>query len=91
MEHICECYINNRILPKIRIDISDELAEEILYEKDYLSPYLFLEAYVKFQKLIRHICRFKKIKLKIYRINLIKFKNRIRTFNKKKSLNKHRS
>jgi len=48
MEHIVECYINNRILPKIRIDISEELATEILYEKDYLSPYLFLEAYVSY-------------------------------------------
>jgi len=46
MNHIVDTYINNRILPRIRIDISDELAKEILYQKDYLSPYLFLEAYV---------------------------------------------
>ncbi len=46
MNHIIDCYINNRILPKIRIDITKELADEILYQKDYLSPYLFLEANV---------------------------------------------
>lgn len=48
MNHIVDCYIQNRILPKIRIDISEELAQDILYQKDYLSPYLFLEAYVRF-------------------------------------------
>ncbi len=46
MNHIIECFISNQILPKIRIDISEELASEIIYQKDYLSPYLFLEAYV---------------------------------------------
>lgn len=46
MSHIVESYINNSILPKLRIDISQELAEEVLYEKDYVSPYLFLEAYL---------------------------------------------
>lgn len=46
MNHIIDCYVNNRILPKIRIDITKELADEILYQKDYLSPYLFLEANV---------------------------------------------
>lgn len=49
MSHIVESYINNSILPKLRIDISQELAEEVLYEKDYVSPYLFLEAYVIIQ------------------------------------------
>ena len=48
MNHIIDCYIQNRVLPKIRIDISEELAHDILYQKDYLSPYLFLEAYVSF-------------------------------------------
>jgi hypothetical protein len=50
MNHIIDCYINNRILPKIRIDISKELAEEILYQKDYLSPYLFMQANVICEK-----------------------------------------
>lgn len=48
MNHIIDCFINNRILPKIRIDITSELANEILYQKDYLSPYLFLESSVNF-------------------------------------------
>ena len=46
MNHIVDTFINNQILPKIRVDISKELANEIIYQKDYLSPYLFLEAYV---------------------------------------------
>lgn len=48
MKHIIDCFINNRIPPKIRIDIPENLSEVILEHKDYLSPYLFLDAYVKF-------------------------------------------
>jgi hypothetical protein len=46
MNHIIDCFIDNRIPPKIRISISDFMAENIMEQKDYLSPYLFLDAYV---------------------------------------------
>lgn len=48
MNHIIDCYINNRITPKLRIDIAPELAKEIIEKKDYQSPYLFLKPYVRF-------------------------------------------
>ena len=47
MNHIIDCFIDNRIPPKIRISISDDMAENLLEQKDYLSPYLFLDAYVR--------------------------------------------
>lgn len=50
MKHIIDCFINNRIPPRIRIDITEELSEKIKEQKDYLSPYLFLDAYVSILK-----------------------------------------
>ncbi|CAF0779308.1 unnamed protein product [Brachionus calyciflorus] len=44
MKHIIDCFISNRIPPKTRIDIPEQLVENILDQKDYLSPYLFLNA-----------------------------------------------
>lgn len=46
MNHIIECFIQNRIPPKIRISIPEAMAQQVLEQKDYLSPYLFLDAYV---------------------------------------------
>ncbi len=46
MKHIIECFIDNRIPPKLRIDIPQEVANKIIEQKDYVSPYLFLEANV---------------------------------------------
>ena len=44
--HIIDCFINNRLLPRVRIDIPDELACYIVDQKDYTSPYLFLDSSV---------------------------------------------
>ncbi|RNA26889.1 regulator of G- signaling 22 [Brachionus plicatilis] len=46
MKHVIDCFINNRIPPRTRIDIPEQLAESIIEQKDYLSPYLFLDAYL---------------------------------------------
>ena len=46
VNHIVDSYINNAIPPKIQIDINSEVAQKIIDECDFLSPYLFLEAYV---------------------------------------------
>ena len=48
MKHIIECFIDNRIPPKLRIDIPQEIANKIIDQKDYVSPYLFLEANVRY-------------------------------------------
>lgn len=45
-KHIIGCFINSRIPPYLRIDIPVEIANQILEQKDYASPYLFLKAYV---------------------------------------------
>lgn len=52
MKHIVDSFINNRIPPKTRIDIPDNITENIIDQKDYLSPYLFLNANVNFVSLI---------------------------------------
>jgi hypothetical protein len=46
VKHIVNYFIDHRIPPKIRIDIDDEVAKRILDQKEYISPYLFLEANV---------------------------------------------
>ena len=48
-----DSYINNALPPKIQIDINTELAHKIIDECDFLSPYLFLEAYVNILLIIK--------------------------------------
>lgn len=45
-KHIIDCFIKSRIPPHLRIDIPVEVANQILDQKDFASPYLFLKAYV---------------------------------------------
>lgn len=45
--HIIECFIKSRVPPHLRIDIPIEVANQILEQRDFASPYLFLKAYVK--------------------------------------------
>lgn len=56
MKHILDTYICNRIPPKIRIDIPEQVADNIIEQKDYASPYLFLDANVgfNFRKIINY-------------------------------------
>ena len=45
-KHIVTTFVDNKVAPRIRIDIPQEAARIILDQKDYLSPYLFQEANV---------------------------------------------
>lgn len=63
VKHITNFFIDHKIPPKLRVDISPDVANRINEQKDFISPYLFLEANLNiFDFLMPYWIEFNKIR-----------------------------